>query len=463
MNFSDKLQKIRKENNITQEGLADRLNVSRQAVSKWESGLAYPDTEKLIQISKIFNVSLDELINDNVDTNKGVGGSNKKIDFMGILNEILGFISKSVNMFWSMKFTEKIKCLFEMMVLILIIVGVSMISTSILVSIIRRIFIFIPGDFMYYICNIFETLLFLAWLVLGIIIIIKIFKSRYLDYYMFVVDDSVNEKVIEEPIRELKEKREYKVVIRDPKDSSLNIFKKLGKICIFFVKCFGFILVIPLVLLFILCIMILVFSLFYILDGLFFNGISISLVGILLFIYLMMEFIYNLLFNRDHLVNRIFILFVISISLVGIGLGLSFVSLSNFNYEEEKVNEVNTHMIDMNDDLVLEFMMYHSNNIVIDNSLDKIKIEVTSYGNRDVYLYSYNSYTSDGDIYLVYDLDYDYNEIEFYRDVINNLKDRRIVNSNEMAYDVKIYISEDNLTKLKRNINDFNGYIVFYE
>ena len=81
MNFSDKLQKIRKENNITQEGLADRLNVSRQAVSKWESGLAYPDTEKLIQISKIFNVSLDELINDNVDTNKGVGGSNKKIDW----------------------------------------------------------------------------------------------------------------------------------------------------------------------------------------------------------------------------------------------------------------------------------------------------------------------------------------------------------------------------------------------
>ena len=53
MKFCDKLQKIRKENNITQEGLADRLNVSRQAVSKWENGETYPDTEKLIQISKI--------------------------------------------------------------------------------------------------------------------------------------------------------------------------------------------------------------------------------------------------------------------------------------------------------------------------------------------------------------------------------------------------------------------------
>ena len=108
MKFCDKLQKIRKENNITQEGLADKLNVSRQAVSKWESGMAYPDTEKLIQISKIFNVSLDELINDNVDKNNG--NSNKKISFMEILNEILEFVSKSVNMFWSMKFTEKIKC-----------------------------------------------------------------------------------------------------------------------------------------------------------------------------------------------------------------------------------------------------------------------------------------------------------------------------------------------------------------
>ena len=54
MKFCDKLQKIRKENNITQEQLADKLGVSRQAVSKWESGTAYPDTEKLIQISKIY-------------------------------------------------------------------------------------------------------------------------------------------------------------------------------------------------------------------------------------------------------------------------------------------------------------------------------------------------------------------------------------------------------------------------
>ena len=47
MTFSDKLAKLRKQKNLTQEQLADILNVSRQSVSKWESGVSYPETEKL--------------------------------------------------------------------------------------------------------------------------------------------------------------------------------------------------------------------------------------------------------------------------------------------------------------------------------------------------------------------------------------------------------------------------------
>lgn len=58
---TEKIQKIRKENNIIQESLVDKLNVSRQAVSKWESGIAYSYTENLIQISKIFNIGLDNM------------------------------------------------------------------------------------------------------------------------------------------------------------------------------------------------------------------------------------------------------------------------------------------------------------------------------------------------------------------------------------------------------------------
>ena len=59
-----KLQALRKEHNLSQEELSDKLAVSRQAISKWERGEAYPDTENLIAISKLFNVSIDELIDN---------------------------------------------------------------------------------------------------------------------------------------------------------------------------------------------------------------------------------------------------------------------------------------------------------------------------------------------------------------------------------------------------------------
>lgn len=62
MTLGDKLSKLRKENNCTQEQLADVLGVSRQAISKWESDAAYPETDKLIRICKLFHCSTDYLL-----------------------------------------------------------------------------------------------------------------------------------------------------------------------------------------------------------------------------------------------------------------------------------------------------------------------------------------------------------------------------------------------------------------
>ncbi|WP_302557187.1 helix-turn-helix domain-containing protein [Holdemania filiformis] len=64
MNFAQKLQKRRKEVGFSQEQLAFELNVSRQAVSKWESGQGYPEVEKLIQLSELLGISLDELMKE---------------------------------------------------------------------------------------------------------------------------------------------------------------------------------------------------------------------------------------------------------------------------------------------------------------------------------------------------------------------------------------------------------------
>ena len=62
MEFPQKLYELRKTKGLSQEALAQELDVSRQAVSKWESGTAMPETDKLIRISTYFKISMDELI-----------------------------------------------------------------------------------------------------------------------------------------------------------------------------------------------------------------------------------------------------------------------------------------------------------------------------------------------------------------------------------------------------------------
>ena len=64
MKFSEKLQILRKEKGLSQEKLAELLSVSRQAVSKWESGQTYPEIEKLIVLSDLFEITLDDLLRD---------------------------------------------------------------------------------------------------------------------------------------------------------------------------------------------------------------------------------------------------------------------------------------------------------------------------------------------------------------------------------------------------------------
>ena len=64
MRFCEKLAVKRKQNNLSQEQFADTLGVSRQAVSKWESGTSYPDMDKIIKMTQILNCTLEDLLDD---------------------------------------------------------------------------------------------------------------------------------------------------------------------------------------------------------------------------------------------------------------------------------------------------------------------------------------------------------------------------------------------------------------
>ena len=68
--FGDKLKKLRTDNNLTQDELAEKIMVTRTAISKWETNRGYPSIDSLKELSKLFDISIDELIQDSDVENK---------------------------------------------------------------------------------------------------------------------------------------------------------------------------------------------------------------------------------------------------------------------------------------------------------------------------------------------------------------------------------------------------------
>jgi transcriptional regulator with XRE-family HTH domain len=93
MTTGSKIQNLRKTQNITQEQLADYLGVSRQSVSKWESNMAYPETDKMIKMGALFRVSLDFLLREDYETVEQLA---KKNDLAKLNTDALVFALISV-------------------------------------------------------------------------------------------------------------------------------------------------------------------------------------------------------------------------------------------------------------------------------------------------------------------------------------------------------------------------------
>ena len=93
MKFNEKLINLRKSAGLSQEELGNKLDVARQTVSKWELGETTPEMDKLVKMSEIFNITLDELVKDeniepqinNTNTQKLAGMMIKILKGIGIL------------------------------------------------------------------------------------------------------------------------------------------------------------------------------------------------------------------------------------------------------------------------------------------------------------------------------------------------------------------------------------------
>lgn len=402
MRFCDKLLNLRKKNNFSQETLAEKLNVSRQAVSKWESGSTYPDMEKMLLLCNILNCTLEELMDDGVIKSSDKGSN--KFNLNNWFSDFLKYITNSYNMFCNMVFKDKIKCLLEMAFIFIVIYIICGIIYSLVNAFLINLFLNIP-KIGYVIDSIFDGITVLILAVLGIITFLHLFKIRYLDYYVTIEDRNVEKQVIEEPIENdnkssvFSKKEHDRIIIRDPKHSSFSFFEGLSRFIVFWIKvfavffgvciCFGFVF-------FVICDAILIMYLKY---GVIFFGLLLAFLGCSFISYLVIEFIYNFVFNREHHYKRGFIIFVASLLFIGIGSAVGLDSMLDFKYvtdnsdlkyvtdsmEIEMANNMNIYNVDDVDD------------VVIDNSRKNIKVEITHLKNTD---YNYDVYF-DGSYYFL--------------------------------------------------------------
>ena len=454
MNLSDNLKKIRKEHNLSQEQLADKLGVSRQSVSKWESNQAYPEMDKVLQICKMFNVNIDELMNQDINSVKE--SKQSKSNLNKYVKDLLEFMTKTVDMFCNMKFKDIIKCLIEQLFVVFIIWLVFAIIGGIGNGIFSNIFHFLPLNVYKVIYSIFSSIYILLVSILGIILFLYVFKIRYLDYYVIIKDEKVNnndktdgdkdDNINDDSsnIKNYNSKREReKIIIRDPDNSGYRFFNGLVKCLVFFIKLFVIWVGIGFCFSLVSLVVLLVMSFMFVKVGLIFFGVLLILISSILINVIILDIIYNFVVNRKIKKLMLFIMFVGSLVGMGIGFGLCFISGINFNISTDySVKE--EEYIDMNDDMIIMNAWADDVEYVIEDR-DNIRIEIY---HSDFFVKDIEK--NENYIHVGIDDNYD-NVMEIIRKEIKDINDKKIVNYN--SYKVKIYASSDNINKIKNNNN----------
>ena len=471
MNLSDNLKKIRKENNLSQEQLAEKLGVSRQAVSKWESGISYPEMDKVMQICQLFNININELIHENISevTEK----KKEKENLSKLSNGFFNYITKVVNLFTSMKFKDILKCLFEQLIIILLLFCGFFLIELVLKNVSSYIIYTFPQlyDFFLFL----DLFYIIIALVLGVTILLHIFKIRYLDYYEIVekedikneekeinkLDEVENKNIIKDNKENKKiilENKREKVIVRDPKHSEYRFIKGLFHLALIFIKillslilCFLSIGMIFLVILFIIDFLI-------IKSGLLFVSIIIGIIGCMLLDYLFILVLFNFIFSKKNNKVTLLIILLSSLLMIGLGTGLGVVSLSQYEIVVSKSTMKTEETIDMKDDLRIMVPRYYNYNYsaykngvdyVVDNTINGVKvvIEHSAYDNCYVMMNANNEVS----IFTTFD---DTKLLDLYRNFIDNLNHEEITQYRD-EINVTIYASLENINKLQENERKF--------
>ena len=452
MNLGDNLKKLRKEYNLSQEQLADKLGVSRQSVSKWESNLAYPEMDKVLQICKMFNLNIDELLNQDI---KNVNENKKsKLTINKYIDDFLEFVTKTIDIFINMKFIDRVKFILEQCFIIFIIYLFAIIIGGVGNYLINTLFEFLPYNIYRIIHLICSDIYIVISLIVGIILFFHIFKTRYLDYYVIINNDNNSEDVdndnndynnSDNKTYFLSKKKE-KIIIRDPEHSGYNFISGLLRCLLFIIKLLIIFVSIWFCFSLISLAIVLIMSFMFIKTGLLFVGSFIIIISSMIINLIILDIGYNFIVNKSSNKRLLFISFLCSLIGLGIGIGLCFISSINFKIETDySVKDIE--YIDMDDDIVI-VNSWGDNVEYVSENRDNIKIEIEHSRFFKNNIDKHNKY-----VYIDIKENYD-NVMEIIREEIDSINKKKITNYS--SYKIIVYASPSNIDKIIKN--DDNRY-----
>ena len=463
MKFGENLQKLRKEKGISQEQLAEQLGVTRQSVSKWESGNSYPEMDKIVAICNLFHCDMDVLINKDIteEREKKDASSVVKEIFSGVTN----YVKKTIYLFEHKSLKDIIKMCVQVFIIICVILLFAipfMLLKEIVVS------LFYTGNnwFSIFFAKFWNFIFNGGYAILAIATFLYIFKIKFLDNEEIIVEEVEDKTQNSEEVSEdnssktasskSSEKKKVKIIKVKKNDFSLlDLLVKAITVCL---KCLFVLFLIPIIIGTIMLLIGLVLLIVLISKGLFLAGTILLFLGGIVFaivlIELMLDFIFNLKFSK----RRIIITIISSIVVSSIGLGLSIWYFLNLNVINDVPTSFNTEtheeVYTMTDAFLVHYDDYSfDTKFVEDNSLtNQVRVRIDYYTiANDVSLER-----DKNEVYLNYNPVEGVNIKQITDSVINDLKNNEIHTYDQLgSVSITITTSKTNIEKIKDNYQKY--------
>lgn len=452
MKFGENLQKLRKEKGISQEQLAEQLGVTRQSVSKWESGGSYPEMDKLVTICQIFGCDLDSLINKDIAQEKSKQEATGVVKT--VITETTTYIRKTIQLLEHKELKDIIKIIAQVLIIILVIC-LFRIPFTLIEDTISNIFYASDNIVSNFFVRFWHFIFAAGYGILAIAAFLYIFKIKFLDEEKLEPTSSKEEQLANEPEERQEPVKEAvtKEKVKQPSSSkNFSLLDLLVKIITIFLKGCFLLFLLPVIFGTVSTIIGLVLGIILIFKGLFLGGPLLCLIALIIFGIVIIELILNFVFNLKFSKRRIVITIITSIILGAIGLALSIWYVINLNIINEvpktyKLTE-KEQRYQMTENLLIRDP-YGQTTYIEDNTIgSEVRVKISYYKDFN----NVDLEASENRVNIIYKQHPNINSKALVDDFIENLKNNKIHTYNELDnINMTITASKENIEKLQEN------------